>query len=69
MSISESQKKANQKWDKNHMTTIGCRVTKTKAELFKRSCQILGTIPNKVIMQTVDTTIQKAQEIESQGKS
>ena len=69
MSISESQKRANQKWDKSHMTTIGCRVTKEKAELFRQSCRILETIPNKVIMQTVDETIKKAQEIESQEKS
>lgn len=69
MTKSESQKRANQKWDKEHLTIVGCRITKEKAELFKQSCRILDTVPNKVIMQTVDETIKKAQEIESQVES
>ena len=69
MTKSESQKRANQKWDKEHLTVVGCRITKEKAELFRQSCRKLDTVPNKVLMQTVDETIKKAQEIESQEKS
>lgn len=35
MAVPESKKIANKKWDKENMTTLGCRVKKKEAEAFK----------------------------------
>ena len=31
----ESKRKANDKWDKEHMTTLGCKIKRKEAEQFK----------------------------------
>ena len=35
MPVSQAQKKATAKWDKENMTTLGCKVKKSEAEQFK----------------------------------
>lgn len=60
--VSEAQKAATERWSKKNMTTIGCRVTKVKASLFKESCQKLGIVPNQVILKAVNDTIERAKE-------
>lgn len=61
MSVNDARKRANAKWDKENMTTLGCRVTKTKAAQFKQACQQLGTVPNAVLLQAVEQTIERAE--------
>ena len=58
--MDEARKRANQKWDRQNMTVIGCKVTKEKAQAFKEACAALGTIPNRVLMDLIDQTIKKA---------
>ena len=61
MSVNESKKKANAKWDKQNMTTVGCKVTKEKAAQFKAACEKLGIVPNQVFLQAINTVIEKAE--------
>ena len=45
MSVSEAHKKGNRKWDKENMTTLGCKVKKEEAELFKAVSYTHLTLP------------------------
>lgn len=62
MPVSEAQKKASAKWDKENMTAISCRITKARAERFKSACKSLGLIPNQVLKNAIDETIEKAED-------
>ena len=55
MPVKESKKRANAKWDKENMTILGCRVTREKADEFKAACAALGTNPNHVLLNAVNT--------------
>ena len=48
MAVSESRRRANNKWDAVNMTTLGCRMRKTDAETFKAACKDSGTTVNAV---------------------
>lgn len=43
MAVSESKRKANEKWDKENMITLGCRVKRTEAEAFKEYARSQGS--------------------------
>ena len=58
--VSDAQKIASRKWAKENMATLGCKVTKAKAAQFKEACQILGIVPNQVLLRAVDETIRNA---------
>lgn len=60
--VSEAQKAAIIKWDKENMTTVGCRITRAKAAAFKEACKALGTKPNQVFKQAIDQTIDAAKK-------
>lgn len=45
---------AQQKWDSANMTTLSCRVTKEKAEAFRKKCEAAGTKPNAVLLECVN---------------
>lgn len=64
MSISDSKKMANVKWDKTNMTNLACRVTRDKATQFKEACTKLETNPNAVLLKAVNETIEKAEGLE-----
>lgn len=49
MTVPESRKKANAKWDAENMTTLGCRVKKDQAERFKTYCKEKGKTSNTVL--------------------
>lgn len=60
--VSDAQKTASRKWAKENMTTLGCKVTKVKAEQFKEACRQLNTVPNQVLLQAVNDTIKQAED-------
>jgi len=60
MPVQQSKKEANARWDKEHMTIVACKVTKVKKEQFKDACTKLGTVPNQVLLQAINETINKA---------
>lgn len=62
--VSDAQKKAVRKWQKENMTTLGCKVTKAKATKFKEACQKLGMRPNQIFIRAVDETIKKVEGLD-----
>ena len=56
--VSNAQKKASAKWDKENMTSLACRVKKDYAEKFKATCAEAGTTPNSVLKQAVEEFLQ-----------
>lgn len=53
MAVSESQKKASIKWDKENMATLGCKVKRDQAEKFKEKCRANNTTANEVLKECV----------------
>lgn len=47
--VSDSQKKARDKWDAENMATIGCKVKKEQAEKFKAAALRNGTTANAML--------------------
>ncbi len=62
MSVSESQKKASNKYNLEHMATLGCKVKKEQAEAFKQYCSKLGTTSNNVLKNFVFKCIYEKEE-------
>ena len=57
MSIPESRKRANTKWDKENMATLGCRVKKEQAAAFKEYAAAQGKTANTVLKEYVEECI------------
>lgn len=53
MAPRESQKRASMKWDKENMTTLGCKVKKEDATAFKEYCAGKGKTSNTVLKEYV----------------
>lgn len=49
MAISEAQKKSRDKWDKENMSTLGCKVKKEQAEKFKEYAKKIGVTSNTLL--------------------
>ena len=62
MAPSESQKRASLKWDKENMTTLGCKVKKKQAEKFKSYCKDQGKTSNAVLREYVLDCINEKEE-------
>lgn len=58
MPISEAKRRANNKWDAANMTTLGCRMRRDKAELFKAACTEAGTTVNAVFTAAMDSFLE-----------
>lgn len=54
MPVSRAKRKANNNWDTQNMTVLGCKVRKDKAELFKTACKEAGTTPNAVFTKAMN---------------
>ena len=61
MPYTEAQLRARQKYNDEKMTTVGCRISRRKAERFKAACAALGTTQYAVLKEAVDYTIEKAE--------
>ncbi|MDE5671442.1 MAG: hypothetical protein K2J59_08285 [Eubacterium sp.] len=53
MSVTDAQKKANRKWDKTNMITIGCKLYRNEAELFKEYAASQGKTANTILKEYV----------------
>lgn len=49
MPPTEAQKRASDKYNREHMATLGCKVTKEQAQAFKEYCQNKGSTANKML--------------------
>lgn len=62
-SVSEAQKKARNKWDKENMAVIACKVTKAKAEKFKEYAAKKNTNPNALIREYIDECLENNNDV------
>ena len=54
MGLSESKRRANNKWDAANMTVLGCKVRRDRAEQFKAACKKNGTSPNAIFLAAME---------------
>lgn len=59
MAVSEAQKRASDKYNKEHMTTLGCKVRKDEAILFKEYSAEQNKTANAVLKDYVLECISK----------
>ncbi len=52
--VTESRRRANNRWDRENMTVVGCKITKEKAARFKAACEAAGTNVNAVFLKVVN---------------
>ncbi len=64
MPVSEKKKASNAKWDRENMTTLGCRVKKSEAAAFKEHCARQGKTSNTVLKDFVLETIERDNDTE-----
>lgn len=60
--VSESQKKARDKWDGENMATLGCKVKKEQAERFKAYAKQKGTTANAMLKNYVLDVIKEEEQ-------
>ncbi|MDE7301731.1 MAG: hypothetical protein K2N60_00275 [Oscillospiraceae bacterium] len=53
MAVSEAQKRASNKYNREHMATLGCKVKKEQAERFKQYAAEKGTTSNAMLSRYV----------------
>ena len=53
MAATEAQKRASNKYNQEHMATIGCKLKKDQAEKFKDYCSKMGKTANNVLKEYV----------------
>ena len=61
MPPSEAQKKAANKYNLQHMSTVGCKVTKEQAAAFKAYSSALGKTSNAILKEFVLSCIESAE--------
>ena len=54
MTISEKKKASNYKWDRENMTTLGCRLRRDYAERIKAAAAAAGTTPSSIMRRALD---------------
>lgn len=62
MAVSEAQKKASNKYNAEHMATLGCKVKKEEAAAFKKYAAEQGKTANTVLKEYVIQCIDKQEE-------
>ena len=60
--VSDAQKKASAKWDKENMVVLACKVKRETAEQFKAACAAQGTTSNAVLQQAVKAYLEEHPE-------
>lgn len=59
MSLTDSQRRANNKYIAANMTVLGCKIRKDKAEAFKAACKDAGTTPNAVFTDAINSFMER----------
>ena len=54
MALTESKRRANNKYIAENMTVLGCKIRKEDAEKFRKVCSAAGTNPNAVFRKAID---------------
>ena len=69
MAPSEAQKRASNKYNLEHMSTLGCKVRKAQAVAFKAYCQNQGNTSNTVLKDFVLGCIGEQETVPQAGES
>ena len=64
MTVSRAKRASNNKWDKENMKIIACKIKVEKAEKFKKYAEDNSTTPNALLREFIDSCINEASEIE-----
>ncbi len=59
MALTEAQKRANNKYIKEHMTVLGCKVRKEYAEKVREKAKAEGTSVNAILKKALDEFLEK----------
>lgn len=59
MALTDARRRANNKYIKEHMTTLGCKMRRDAAEEFRAACEALGTSPNAVFRAAAQEIVEK----------
>lgn len=59
MPISENKKQSNRKWDAKNMATLGVRLRKTDADLFREYAEAQGKTVNTVLREYIFSCIDR----------
>ena len=62
MPVSEAQKKSRDKWDRENMTTLGCKVKKEDAAAFRAFAKEQGKTTNTVLKEYVQECIKHSEQ-------
>ena len=54
MALTDAKRRANNKYIRENMTTLGCKMRKDYAEEFKYACKAHGTTPNAIFKAAAD---------------
>ena len=68
MAPSEAQKRASNKYNLEHMSTLGCKVRKAQAVAFKAYCQNQGSTSNTVLKDFVLGCIGEQETVPQAGE-
>jgi len=64
--VSKAKKTARNKWDKENMTVLGCKVKVEEAERFKAATKARGTNPNAVFKACMEQYLEKYDPLPNQ---
>ena len=65
MALTDAKRRANNKYSKENMATLGCKMRKDYAEEFKAACRMAGKTPNAIFKAAAD---QFMEDYRSQSK-
>ena len=57
MPVNESKRRANDKWDKDNMSSLGCKIRKDRADAFRAYCVERGHTVNEELRNFVYSCI------------
>lgn len=55
----DRQKEHRNKWDAAHMTVLGCKVRKERADEFRAACKSAGTTPNAIFLRAISDFLEE----------
>lgn len=59
--LTDAQRRANNKWDRENMANISCKMRREIAEEFKAAAKANGTTPNELIRGWIAAYLQATQ--------
>jgi len=57
MAVSKAKRAANNKWDRENMKVIACKIKKERGELFRELCERDGKTANAVLTELIEQYI------------